>query len=452
MPKRQPKVRVQLPTLLVDSVTNKRAILFLGAGASKEAKNAAGQTPPDADQLRDILAQRFFGQPMKTRDVMAVAEMAIANSGGSGLVFNAVRQAFEGFQPSKAHRLISAFNWRMIATTNYDLLVEKAYSDSPQRLQTLVPFVKDDELIEEKLQDAIHPVQYLKLHGCLDHIFDTDIPLVLSREQFVTYSNNRTRLFNRLKDYARESAVIFVGYRLDDAHIRELIYNIDSSRRPRWYIVTPDAEDYDINFWGTKNVEVLKLRFGALMEAMDAAVPPLWRALPAVTDVADFPVRKFFITNTQESALLRVSLTTDLTFVRSGMPYGEQLPQRFYEGYDTGWGGIIRRLDVRRKVEEDLMFKVLLENEKPTGPLVFILRGPGGAGKTIALKRTAFEAATSSDALVLWFEENGALRPQAFVELYELTKRPYTSSPTKWRFTSTSSTFCSKWRCQKAYR
>lgn len=52
---------------------------------------------PDAagpDQLCDILAARFFAQPMKTRDVMAVAEMAIANSAGAGLVFDAVRQAF----------------------------------------------------------------------------------------------------------------------------------------------------------------------------------------------------------------------------------------------------------------------------------------------------------------------------------------------------------------------
>src|ERR1700757_4237021 len=69
-------------------------------------------------------------------------------------------------------------------------------------------------------------------------------------------------------------------------------YKMESSHRPRWYIITPDAEDYDINFWGTKNVEVLKLRFGEFMQALDAAVPPLWRALPAVTDVADFPVRR----------------------------------------------------------------------------------------------------------------------------------------------------------------
>jgi hypothetical protein len=69
MPKRQTAARINIPTLLADSVKNKRAILFLGAGASKEAKNAANQTPPDADQLRDILATRFFAQPMKGRDV-----------------------------------------------------------------------------------------------------------------------------------------------------------------------------------------------------------------------------------------------------------------------------------------------------------------------------------------------------------------------------------------------
>jgi len=320
---------------------------------------------------------------MKNRDVMAVAEMAIESSGGSGLVFDVVRQAFDGFQPSKAHKLIRAFNWRMIATTNYDLLVERAYSASPQRIQALIRFVKDDEPIEEKLQAAIHPVQYLKLHGCLEHIYDPDIPLILSRERFASYSDNRTRLFNRLRDLARESSVIFVGYRLDDPHIRDLIYKMESSQRPRWYLVTPDVEDEDVNFWGTKNVELLKLRFGELMDALDAAIPPLWRALPAVTDVAGFPVRKFFVTQTEESALLRVALTTDLTFVHAGMPYREQLPQRFYEGYDTGWGGIIRRFDERRRVEDDLMFKVLLENENPTAPLLFILRGPAGQEKPL---------------------------------------------------------------------
>ena len=81
--------------------------------------------------------------------------------------------------------------------------------------------------------------------------------------------------FQRLQHAARESTLLFIGYRLDDAHIRELIYKFDSGRRPRWYMVTPDAEDYDIRFWASKNVEVIKAKFREFMSALDAEVPPL---------------------------------------------------------------------------------------------------------------------------------------------------------------------------------
>lgn len=85
------KAPIAIPTLLSEAVKTKRAVLFLGAGASKEAKNAAGQTPPDANQLRDILAEKFFRREMKNRDVMAVAEMAIASSVGAPRVYEEVR-------------------------------------------------------------------------------------------------------------------------------------------------------------------------------------------------------------------------------------------------------------------------------------------------------------------------------------------------------------------------
>ena len=289
---------------------------------------------------------------MPNRDVMAVSEMAIASSGGSSLVYEEVRNAFDKFPPSRAHAQLAEFNWRMIATTNYDCLVEKAYSDTAKRVQTLVRFVKDDEPVEERLQAAINPVQYLKLHGCLDHIFDNDIPLVLSREQYDAYSANRTRLFARLRDLARESTLIFIGYRLDDAHIRELIYKLESNRRPRWYIIEPGAEDYDINFWATKNVEVIKCRFGEFMDAAINGIPPLWRSLAVSDAVSEFPIRKFYsVRGGEESSALKFSLTNDLSFIYGGMGHVEQTPKRFYEGYDTGWGGIVLNSTLEEKLK-----------------------------------------------------------------------------------------------------
>jgi hypothetical protein len=174
----------------------------------------------------------------------------------------------------------------MIATTNYDCLIERAYNACPKAVQTPVKFIKDDEPVEDRMQATAKPLAYLKLHGCLDHIFDRDVPLILSREQYASYAQNRTHLFERLKHAARESTLLFIGYRLDDPHIRELVYKLESNRRPRWYIVTPDAEDYDINFWASRNIEVIKARFGEFMQALDAEVPPLWRSMAVIFETA----------------------------------------------------------------------------------------------------------------------------------------------------------------------
>ncbi|MFD2652988.1 SIR2 family NAD-dependent protein deacylase [Brucella rhizosphaerae] len=413
--------KITLPTSLIEAVKAQRCVLFLGAGASKEARNEKGDTPPDANQLRDILADRFFRKAMLNRDVMAVAEMAITNSGSAPQVYEEVRKAFTGFAPQTTHRLIPSFSWKAIATTNYDTIVEDAYKDVTTKVQQIVPLVKDDEPIDERLREFSNPVPYLKLHGCLNHIHDADIPPVLSREVYSTYSKNRSRLFLRLQDMAFEHTIIFVGYRLDDSHIRDLIYNLGIGRRPRWYMVTPNAESEDISFWATKNVEIIKAYFGEFMSALDEAIPPLFRSISQSADVADFPIRRFFKTHNLESDSTNKSLRDDLTFIHAEMSFDEQTAEQFYSGYDTGWGAIVNRLDVRRQVEDDILFKAVLENETPAGPVLIMVKGPGGAGKTVALKRSAWEAATASNALVIWYNPNGVLRPDVFTELYELT-------------------------------
>ncbi|NTF55017.1 P-loop NTPase [Rhizobium rhizogenes] len=413
-----------LSNSLIEAVKSQRCVLFLGAGASKEAQNANGNKPPDANQLRDILAEKFFKKAMPNRDVMGVAEMAIANSGSASQVYEEVRKAFTGYTSQAAHKLIPTFSWHAIATTNYDTIVEGAYEDSKIRVQQLVPIVKDDEPIDQRLREFANPVSYLKLHGCLNHIHDSDIPPILSREVYSTYSKNRTRLFLRLQDMAFEHTFIFVGYRLDDSHIRDLIYNLGPGRRPRWYMVTPNAEQEDIDFWATKNVELIRARFGDFMSALDKAIPPLFRRLSQSTDVSNFPIRRFYSTHSMESDATNRSLRTDLTFIHTEMPIEAQTAEQFYSGYDTGWGAIVNRYDVRRQVEEDILFKAVLENEVPDGPILIVVKGPAGSGKTVALKRSAYEAATASNVIALWFNADGALRPAVLDELHELTQKP----------------------------
>jgi tetratricopeptide (TPR) repeat protein len=424
MSARTPKApKVEIPFLLSEAVKTGRAILFLGAGASKECKNAKGQMPPDGDGLRDMLASKFFGKAMPKRTLQYVAELAIQSGAGAPLVFEAVNTALEGYATSEAHRLVSDFNWRAIATTNYDMFLEDAYGDASRRRQTLISFVKDNQPVDEMMRRSLNPVQYLKLHGSLDHRLDKEIPLVLAWQQYSSHSFNRTRLFSRLADLSHECPLVFVGYGMGDDHIRDLVLRLETASRPRWFMVDPGAEPEDVAYWASRNCEVITARFGDFMNALDAALPKLLRFLSPHKGSVDFPLRRFYASPSEESDALRASFTKDIALIHSSIAFQEQTAERFYSGYDTGWGGIINRYDANRKVTGDLLFKALAENETPDGPVLIVLRGPAGAGKTIALKRAAFDAAIVSEALVIWFEDVGQLRPDIFSEIAELTRK-----------------------------
>ena len=416
-----------LPDSLLQAVLGQRCVLFLGAGASMEAIDSAGNHPPGALQLRQKLGQEFFGNDMAEYDLVSLSELAIQNS-GQALVFERIKTILEPFEPSAAHKMMPAFRWRAIVTTNYDMLVDKAYSSDRARLQTLVPFVKDSEPVEDRLQRATRPLPYLKLHGCLDHLHDRDIPLILSHEHYATHMRHRTHLYHRVQAWAHESTFIFCGYRLGDAHIRTIIYDLEAMgiKRPTYYLVAPGVNEHDETFWAAHNVQLINATFGQFMAALDVAIPTFKRVPAVHGSVLTSPISKHFKTNQEIPDSLAKALAQDLTLVHSAMAIEPQDAKRFYEGFDTGWGAIAQRLDVQRKPVEDLLLDAVLEPLAAPSPELYIFTGPAGVGKTIALKRAAWEAAADFNALALWLNDTGAVTIDVFADLYRLCgKRMY---------------------------
>lgn len=410
----------ELPPGLVQAVQNKRVVMFLGAGASMEARGPNNTRPPSGAALRESLARTFFNDPMNSHDLMSVADMAISIHGQS-IVFEHIRKLIDPFLPSQAHLLLPRFHWRMLATTNYDLLVERAYASAPNSVQSVVPFIKNSEPVEEKEQTKERPVVLLKLHGCLDHMHDPTVPLILSHEHYALHRKHRSRLFDRLIEKAYESTFIFCGYSLGDAHIRKILHDLQNEdvKRPMWYIVTPQALDQEVIYWAASNVHVIRGTFGNFMNALNGAIPEMWRSLEPGAGIVELPIQTHFRTRADPSPALRIALGKDWRHVHAAMPVLPQDPGKFYEGYDTGWGAVVNGLDVKRRVVDDL----LLETVSDDGPQVrfHLLRGPAGSGKTVALKRAAWNAAIDLDQVVLWLEDGGILSPDLLAELHSLT-------------------------------
>ena len=69
------------------------------------------------------------------------------------------------FRPADFHLLLPSFPWAGVLTTNYDLIIERVYTQARSPLQRLVPNVKDDDGATQRLDHK--SLLYVKLHGCI---------------------------------------------------------------------------------------------------------------------------------------------------------------------------------------------------------------------------------------------------------------------------------------------
>lgn len=414
----------KIPPSLVSAIRNQRAVLFLGAGASLEARDKNRKKPPTGDGLRDLICDTFFEGHYKDYDLASASEFAFEQHGN--LVVNEfIKKVFDPFLPSKPHLSIPGFKWAAIVTTNYDTLVEKAYAAKAEPLQTLVTFVSNHDPVDIRMRAVENAVEYIKLHGCIDRAHDVNLPLILSLDSYDRHLHNRQRLFTRLGEKVYENTFVFCGYRLADSHIRKLVGKIvpEGVTRPTYFMVCPNVSEVEKAHWRNKKIEVLDMYFGDFMEAIEQEIPDFGRGIVHSANNSDMPIRDHFRAKAIESDKLSNFLTTDVEYVHSEMAYESQNPKAFYAGFDNGWGCIINDLTVPRGIVDDVLLKIIETEDDKENVQLLVLKGPAGNGKTIALKQTGWELATGLKKIVVHLKEGGLISPSELAELHDLTGR-----------------------------
>lgn len=411
---------VELPQNLVDAVREQRAVLFLGSGASLGSVNASSASMPSVSSLTKTISDTFLSSKFAKEDLMVVAELAVSEA-GSSRVNQWLMETFQAFEPTDAHLKLPDFRWKAIATTNYDVLVEKAYDRSGVGAQTLVTRYKDDQPFGSMLDTQDRPLPFLKLHGCARHAHDAQVPLVLTPTSYNNHEANRARLYRHLEDLAADYTVIFCGQSLSDLHIRRLSQEGNRAARPFHFLVSPDLDDVKRRFWADHRVEGVRATFAEFMTALETALPPLMRLPRPASSGESKPYRTFFTVNQDESDRLAAAFQNDLQLVHSGLPVEASEAQRFYSGHGEGWGAIRRGFDVQRRVSRHLL--EFIAETQPSGPRLAVVRGAAGFGKTIALRRAAWELGVSLNELVVWADDDSRVWPDVLQELHELTGR-----------------------------
>ncbi len=217
-------VRMEIPEPLASEVRSGRVVLFLGAGASFGASTENGGSPPSGLGLRDALSERFLGGEYGEETLAWVSELS--NSAADiSRVQDFVAELFTGLEPTDFHLLLPTFKWRGLATTNYDRLIERVYEKAENPMQELVPFISNQDRVDEKLRAPEH-LGFLKLHGCITRTHDPELPLILTADQYATHRSGRDRLFKMLLEWGAENTMVFVGHGLQDPDLRKVLLEV----------------------------------------------------------------------------------------------------------------------------------------------------------------------------------------------------------------------------------
>ena len=79
-------------------------------------------------------------------------------------------------------------------------------------------------------------------------------------------------------------------------------------------------------------------------------------------------------------------------------------------------------LDVQRSFSDSVLVDAILLSEESRQTVeLFMLKGPGGNGKSVSLKRIAWESGVTYDLLVLHTVTSAGLRIEPLSEIYRLT-------------------------------
>lgn len=404
---------------LLKSIQSGQAVLFLGAGASLGCKSPVKYEMMTGDKLKKCISDEFLEGACQDEPLMKVADYAKVHVGTSDLQ-NYLGKIFEEMYPAEWHKIITKFRWKAIFTTNYDLVVERAYQEAQSPLQQVIPIKRNNEYDDKLFSDGQN-VPLFKLHGCITDKNDTSLPMILGTGEYARFKNGRDRLFQHLKDKGHNYPIIFAGYDISDSNINYILFDLfdEQISRPSYAVVRPGMHKFQKKQYEKNNFDVFDDTFEAFLTALDDAVPQDLRAL-TFQNKHGTGLSKILATNDKPSDDLLSAVEYDMTLVHEGMILSQVNGLDFYKGLETAWGVFKQGMDFRRDVVDDIVRYCIHKNAEDRVQ-VYLIKGYAGSGKTIALKRTAWDMAHDFEKPVFFIEKFfNRLRADAIIELCKL--------------------------------
>ncbi|MHB0877769.1 MAG: SIR2 family NAD-dependent protein deacylase [Anaerolineae bacterium] len=397
-----------------------QVVLFLGAGACADCTSRAGTPAPLARQLAQLIHDRFFGDDSFDYDLQTISQYAIDRDGRRALE-RFIYETLIDLQPSQTLARIAQLPWRAIYTTNFDVLLEKAYEAARQPAQRLRLIHSDMDQIDNI--DPAAEVIYCKLHGCISRL-SAPPGLVLTAEDYASGQEERRRMYARLKSQLYDFSFVFIGYGLTDPDFVSLYNEVRRSfgadAIPKSYAVATNVHQVVRQSWSSRRIAVMDMKASEFITLAGSAPAPRPQ-LPVSPEVASL----------REDLAPQLDVeTASLVFreferVDDRLGYGELKHDEFYRGGRPTWEVVRHECDAGRDVCDQILDEVLYVPEAARlDPLeLVVVTAEAGAGKSTLLMRLAYDHARYFEGFCLFHKPYRGMSVAALEELCRAVRR-----------------------------
>mgnify|MGYP001342048233 CR=1 FL=1 len=241
---------------LVESIRERRTILFVGAGVSMSIGLPSWQSFIERMVSELELEPELVGGPDSTYQILA--EYYRLKHGSIGPLRSWMDRNWavprERVAKSRLHELIVTLDFPIIYTTNYDRNLETAFEIHGK------PFVKVANARDlTKATDDV--TQIIKYHGD----FDDDASLVLAETDYFERLSFDSPLDVKFRADALGRTILFIGYSMSDMNIRLLLHRLWQTwrqsgyekDRPRSFVFMPKPNEIQEAVLGRWGITVL---------------------------------------------------------------------------------------------------------------------------------------------------------------------------------------------------
>lgn len=393
----------KLPLGLRQALERGSCVLFLGAGVGYHYTRPDGSSAPDGPKLAQDLIDHFkLGIPLT--DLPRVSQIAELRSSRAALdAF--VRKSLDKLEPDEHVQWLTTFRWRSIFTTNYDMGLERGYSLNTKPLQNPVPIAVTADM---RYTDTLVDVPVFHLHG--SPYSPCNSPIVITLSDYTRYQDKRQMVWNRLKNDAATSTLLYIGYSGRDPNwqmiIEEVAREFSPSQPPAAYRIDPYADPLDIEIlrdvWRVETLVMSLPEFHALVDSEIGDRRPDPDTINVLRNKIPQHLREAY--DKEPAAMLR--LLESWVYVNDESVIEVPNTKEFLRGSKPAWSLIAQNHRFVRDVEEDLWDWTLEFSTNPKSQSTAIaLTAPAGYGITTILMSHALRIVDASIGPVFMLRE-----------------------------------------------